>query len=388
MRTLPFLLVTLGAAALRAAPAGEEGVVRSEEYNFEIRTPPDSMDWDILPVTEANKKQGCVAHLRTFYADADPPAGCDVYLWVRALSKEDSRRGVKFVANRWRDGLEGQLEHLRDRVESASKFGGADAWECDVKGDDIQVGSTSRMHWILAMNGKYLYCYTEYRTHQAVKDPDLDGELKTIRGSFKFLELRKAKADRKGPSKGGAPPAAKGTGAAKDDAIPEEKLARRVIQDSFWKFKTVKPKGLLLVPTARFTQNEKDLGVRLKMERRAGQTSCMIRVYVASTKSGQRIFTIEELAKRTIKYFEKTYKKTMRMKPEIDKRWKLGPTTKKSLALKLVGRRTVPEVTHWYFATCKNGRQYQLEVHVTGGTGEKAWKQQVDDFLKTFTPLK
>jgi len=192
MRMLPFLILALGAAALRAAPGDEEGVVRSAEYNFEIRTPPDSMDWDVMPVTEANKKQGCVAHLRTFYADADPPAGCDVYIWVRSLSKEDSRMGVKFVANRWRDGLEGQLEHRRDRVESASKFGGADAWECDVKGDDIQVGSTSRMHWILAMNGKYLYCYTEYRTHQAVTDPDLDAELKTIRASFKFLEIRKA----------------------------------------------------------------------------------------------------------------------------------------------------------------------------------------------------
>ena len=120
-----------------------------------------------------------------------------------------------------------------------------------------------------------------------------------------------------------------------------------------------------------------------------GQTFCLIRLYAKSTVSGQRVFTVQQLAKRYIEVFEKTYKKNRRLKPEIDKRWRLWPLTKKALSLKLTGRRAVPEITWWYLADCTNGRQYQVQIYLTGGaTAERTWKNQIQDFLKNFKPFK
>ena len=65
-----------------------------------------------------------------------------------------------------------------------------------------------------------------------------------------------------------------------------------------------------------------------------------------------------------------------------------GRLTKDGMSLKLVGRRSTTEVTYWYMADCKNDRQYQIQIYMTGGTAEKLWKNQIDAFMKSFEPLR
>ena len=68
MRTalLPLLLLALGTAA-RASSWDEPFVIKDEEHNFEIQTPPDSVDWDAI---EPDKENTAVrGHFRSVFAD-------------------------------------------------------------------------------------------------------------------------------------------------------------------------------------------------------------------------------------------------------------------------------------------------------------------------------
>jgi hypothetical protein len=379
----------LAGALLPQAFAEDEGIVSNKKLNFEIRTPPDSIDWEVVEIGEANAKQGCKAHLNTSWADSDPPAAADVYVWVKKLSKEDARMGIDFVHKRWR-ALEAVVENPRNRTEEKVKWGGVDSWAVDVTGNHATYGGVYRLQYVVGMNGNFLYAMTIYRSYDAVDDEDIDEELQQIRDSFKFYEIRKVTADKRAPAKAGEDvPDAGGEGVApSEEKIPPEKLVRRELKEEFWKFDMVKPEGLLMVPSGKLSDNERQLGVVKKMERRKGQTYCQIRIYAKSLKSGQKIYTIKQLAESRIKAFEKTYKKTMRKKPAIDKKWRIKKMSDKSMAIKLIGRRAVPEITWWYFADCKNGRQYQLQIYVTGGTGEKDWAPQLKDFMEGFKPFK
>jgi hypothetical protein len=113
------------------------------------------------------------------------------------------------------------------------------------------------------------------------------------------------------------------------------------------------------------------------------QSFIEIRIYAQSTSSQK--YTLDQLSKSTLGYWEKTYKS--RLKPEIDDKHKF-PMAKKAIKMKLVGRRTVPETYTWILAQCKNERQYRISIYTTGATGETIWKAQIEDFLKNLKPLK
>lgn len=364
----------------------EGGVVDVKDRNFEIRTPPDSIDWDIVEVTEEEKKRDVQAHLFTEWADSDPPARADVYVMARLMNRDLAKWKLENIAARWKDSMEAHLENPRNRKEGPGKLGGVDCWAVDVTGNHVTLGGVYRRHYWFAKNGKYLYIIYCDRSYDAVDDEDLDEELKEIIGSFKFHEIVKIESDRKGKD---APPEVAGgeSGGSKVDKIDPARLEREEINDSFWRFKCIKPEGMLRVPTEKFDPSEKANGCKLKFERRKDQSLCMIRVYVASLKSGKG-YTVQQLADSRLKYYEKKFKKNMRQPPKIDKHWKLGKITKEGLSLKLVGRRTTTEIEYWYLADCKNERQYQLQIYLTGGTAERLWKNQVTTFMKSFEPLK
>jgi hypothetical protein len=379
------LLVYIALFAGRAV--AEDGVVDVKDYNFQISTPPDSIDWEIVEITEEEKKRGLRAHLLTEWADSDPPARADVWVMTWLMNRQLAKLAIENVAAKWKDSMEAHVENARDRKESKETLGGIEGYAVDVTGNHATFGGICRRQYWFVKNGKYLYVIFCDRSYDAVDDEDLDDELKEILGSFKFHEVVKVEGDRKGDD---APPEVGGgeaSGGSKENKIDPERLKREEIEDKFWKYKCIKPDGLVRVPAEKFDPSEKANGCKLKFEHRKEQSLCMIRVYVASLKSGQ-VYSVERLADSRIKYYEKKFKKNMRQPPKIDKRWKLGPLTKDAVSVKLVGRRATTEIEYWYIADCKNDRQYQIQIYMTGTTAERLWKNQVDAFMKSFEPLR
>jgi hypothetical protein len=229
--------------------------------------------------------------------------------------------------------------------------------------------------------GKFLYIFYVVRTYKAVGDAGLEEEIGKIRDSFKFLRIEVVKADPK--AKGGDTPV--GPAGAEEKKGPDPALlVREEKEDNYWKLKYVKPEGLLGIPPEKFDEFENANHVIAKFTRQADQTNIMIRVYAQNEKTQK--YTIEQLAENYVKYFNQTYNEKSRKEPEIDKDYKKFPLSKEGIKMKLTGRRTVPEVKYWYLAQCKNGRQYQIEIYVTGGEGEQIWKNQIDEFMKHFKP--
>jgi len=260
-----------------------------------------------------------------------------------------------------------------------------DCYEADLKGTHSIYGGTYRMAYIIFINGSLLYQMYIHRSYDAVDDEDLDAEIKAIRDSFKFYEIKKTKADKNAKDEGPAAP--EGGGGADQADIDPEKLERKEHTINFWKVKLIKPKGMVEVPAEKFDKSEQANSCIFKAEAIKGQTRCMIRAYAKSLKSKSGIYSLDKLAQSSIKSFEKVYKKSARKKPEIDRKWKCK-LAKKSFSVKLVGRRTTTEVTWWYLAECKNNRQYRIQIYVTGATGITVWKNPIEDFMKNFEPTK
>ncbi|MHC4930809.1 MAG: hypothetical protein ACYTGV_01280, partial [Planctomycetota bacterium] len=127
MRRAAFLLLL--ASGLWALP--EEGLVKSEEFNFEIRTPEDSVDWEVKE-TDPEKDPNRKAHFRTEFADSDPPTYADVVVSVMPMAAENIRLGLDKIARKWEEAMEGFLDNKRDRTTKAGKLGGQDCWVVDV----------------------------------------------------------------------------------------------------------------------------------------------------------------------------------------------------------------------------------------------------------------
>jgi hypothetical protein len=224
-----------------------------------------------------------------------------------------------------------------------------------------------------------------YRCHKAVDDTGLEEEIGKIRDSFKFLKIEEVKADpkaKKGDGPGG--PAGAGAGSGKDQGPDPALLTREEIKNDFWRIKFVKPEGLLSTPSDKLEDADIKNHVIAKFNRTAEQNSILIRVYAQSEKSQQ--FTIEQLAERYLQSFKQTFNEKSRLPEEIDKDFKKFPMAKDAIRMKLMGRRTTPETIYWYLAQCKNGRQYQIEIRLWGGEAEKFFKNQVDEFMKSFKP--
>jgi len=379
-RVLPLLLL------LAVAPAGlagsDEGTVRSEALNFEISMP-DSIDWERGPQPD---NQAVKVLFLTSYADSDPPAVCEVQLLVIPLTKDQVHMKLENLARQWSESLEGAVTNPRELKEEPDKLGDQDAFMRDVKGDYIS--GIAHITWYLTRMGQYAYVLYAIRTFQAVGDEQLEDEIKEIRDSFKFLKVVEVSSPKKPDKNAGKPPVPGGAGAGtKGEEIDPETIKKEKLDFDYWRFECIKPEGLLNVDTETLTESEKTNHVVAKFERTAEQTRIMIRVYAQIDKA-QR-WTLEQLAERYLKSFETTFpEEKQRLEPVIDKDYKKFPMAKEAIYMKLVGRRSVPETYFWYLGQCKNDRQYQIEIYVTGATGEKAWEKQIEDFIKGFKPKK
>ena len=378
MRVRSLLLLLIVAPAV--AGPGDDDVVRNEELNFEISMPPNSIDWDKVALPEDKSKAHLKAHFSTEYADTNPRSEAAVQLIVVPLTKMWARKKLMGIAMQWQDQMEDVLTEKREIKQGDRKLAGQPSYFRDLKGNFI--AGVGHVTWDVTRMGNYLYVFYVRRTYRAVNDEDLEEEIASIRKSFKFLKEIKVKAHKKA-GKGKVLPVA-GGGADVEEVDPE-KVKRENLELSHWRIKCVKPEGLFNIDPKEFGKGEKASNVVAKFERRRTQIYLMIRIYAQSAKS-QR-FTISQLAKSKLAHFEKTYKKH-RLDPEEDYKYKKFPLAKSAIRLKLVGRRTVPETTIWLLAQCKNDRQYQIEIYATGAAGEKAWKPQLDDFLKNFKPVK
>lgn len=373
------LLSALLAGPWAASADTADKAVKDEAANFEIAVPPEkATDWDELPTGD---RKDLKAHFKTEFTDTEPLAWAEVQVILTPLKKDLATRGLDAIAGQWAMQMEGCLTSTRDLKEGKATLGGQEAYFRDVKGDYQAGAGPGHVTWYVTRMGKFVYVLYVLRTFKAVDDKGLEEEIGKIRDSFKFLKIEEVKADPKakdglqGPAGGGAS-ATKGP--------DPELLVREELKFDHWKLKLVKPEGLLSVPPDKFDKSETDNHVIVKLSRQGEQTNCLIRVYAQLEKT-QR-YTIDQLAETTIKYFNQKYNEKSRKEPEVEKDYKKFPLAKDAIKMKLVGRRTVPEVSTWYFAQCKNGRQYQIEIYLTGAEGEQAWKNQVDDFMKNFKP--
>ncbi len=381
------LLASILVLATRSpnAVADETDVIALKEANFQV-TNPNSIDWEVMKIEDVFAKKGMKLHLQSEYADSDPPAACNVYIFATPLARNQAKLNPAKLGAMWKDQIESIVENKEYTTQTGGKIGEVDCWEVDVTGTHAMTGGKYRLSWMVFMNGSTLYQYYVHRSADAVDDADLHEELEGLRKSFKFFEIRKLKADPKA-KKGEEPGAPTGGSGVNSDKIDPALLERKEVKLNFWKLHLVKPQGLVMTPTDKFDKFEQAGGCVFKAEAIRGQTRMMIRVYAKSLKGGKGVYSLDKLAESKITYFEKTFDKKKRKKPTIDKKWKCK-LAKKSFSLSLLGRRTVVEMTDWYFAECKNDRQYQVQIYYTGGTGAVIWKNHIKDFIDNFVPVK
>lgn len=384
MRALPriLLLPALLACPFGATAAGtDDKSVRDEAANFEMAVPPEKAgDWDKVPLDE--KRKDLKAHFKTEFTDTEPLATAEVQVILFPLKKDLATRGLDAIAGQWAPAMEGSVTNPRDLKEGKTTLGGQEAYFRDVKGDLVADGGAVHVTWHVTRMGKFVYMVYVVRYYKAVGDEGLEAEIGKVRDSFKFLKIEEVKADPKAKGEGGP----KGPAGAGEVKGPDpELLVREEKEFGHWKVKFAKPEGLLDTPPDKFDQSEIANHMIAKFSRSGDQSYLLIRVYAQLEKTQK--YTIEQLAENCVKNFNQTYNEKSRKEPEIEKDYKKFPLAKDAIRMKLIGRRTVPEIKHWYLAQCKNGRQYQLEIYLSGAEGEKIWKNQIDDFMKHFKPI-
>jgi len=376
MRRTTTRLLLLFAAALatgsRAARA-EPKTVRSEALGFEISTP-DSEDWESRPIDEAARPE-LKALFVTEYADSSPPAGSEVELQVMAWSPGATPIPLAQQVANWKPTLEAHLENPRERTEGAVEVAGVEGYRVDVKWEDP--AGVRRLTYYLARNGKHQYLLLVRRRYAAVGDEYLDKEIRQIVDSFRFLGTSKPED---GPPPGdGAKPEGQPQGEPAEDIDPE-RLAAEDIEIAFWRFRCVKPEGLLkLEPSAQ----EAAQGVKLKFQNDRDGARLMIRVYADTARNDR--YTLDDLPERRIREFKELEKMTRTLEPKIDRRFEF-PLAEKAIRLELVGRSSVRVERVWIFAVCRNDRNYQLEIYVSGTNGDAVWGRTVERFLSGFQP--
>jgi hypothetical protein len=374
MRTTVLLLLF---AVTAAALPDESKTVKDEKLNFEISLPKDSIDWKIEEIDEARRKQGEAALLSTEFADSDPLASCQVHVMVIPLAKTMARTPLSKIQDKWKEHFESHLANPRDRKETAGKFGEVEYSRVDVKGDYL--AGIHQRTWFVSKNGSFLYIIYIDRNYQAVGDELLAEEVQEIIGSFKFLRIEKVKADRKAKDKG---PGDVGGGAGASKKVDPELVKMERFKEPFWRFHTTKPEGLMV---RKLTDAEKKLGIKYFFERDKNQSRLWIRIYAQTDKA--KNWTIEQLMDHKLGYWKKEVKVTK--DPKIDKKYaKKFPMAKKAIRIDLTGRRNVTIKRTWILANCKNDRQYQIEIYLTGTQGTKVFGKTIEKFLKDFKPVK
>jgi hypothetical protein len=107
------------------------------------------------------------------------------------------------------------------------------------------------------------------------------------------------------------------------------------------------------------------------------QSRLLIRVY-----AHRRKMDVKKQAELRIRQFEQRYKK--RGKPVVDSRWRLA-RARRTCHVRLSALDGLKKVEEWYFADCRNGCSYEIQIY---RSGMKTWKEQVTEFLESFTPTR
>jgi hypothetical protein len=381
---LPLVLLALGRAA-GADKWDEPFVVRDEEHNFEIRTPADCVNWDAIDPDPA--KPQVRALFRSVFADTEPLSYADVYVMVTPTPKGYAKMPLEKVAEKWEGSMLAHLQNPRDRKTSAGKLGQGDktvdCYTIDVQGDYL--AGIHQVTWTLALNGKFIYSLYVMRAYQAVGDEEMEAEIAEIRKSFQFLRVEAPKEEKGAKKDAPVAPGAGNAPESKEEQIDPELVKEEQISQPFWRFECVKPEGLLNIPVDQHTDAEKKNDMKLKFQREKTGTRCVIRVYAQTDKA--RRYTVQQLTDSKIKFFKQTYEGKQFKEPVIDPKYEF-PLADQAVRIELVGRRLTTEYTFWYISDCKNERQYQIEIYMTGGDALNIWKGTVDRFIAGFKPLK
>jgi hypothetical protein len=374
MRILPILLI------LAAPSFAEDGVFKSEQLNFEIRLPKDSVDWDHKKIDEETKKKSptLATWFQTEFADTN--AYATIHVYAQLMTPKLARQKLGRIADQWKNALEGDLANPRDRKDGIDEWAGVDTYRCDVEGD---LGSgVHRRTWMLMRNGTMLYTIIVNKHLAATKDEDLDKEIKEILASFKFGEIRKLKGDSKAKGGDQAPQSGNEGNKANTPVGDPEKLKKAKVEMNFWRFKCVKPKN---IAEQALSENDTANGIKVYWLGEINTVRFGIRVYVWSLKNKQ--FTLDKLADSRLAW-KKRFKQ-MAGEPKLDKNYKKKfPLAKRAYRLEMIGRTTRRERWIWIFAECSNDRQYMIEMWSMGDTGDKVWGKTIKEFLKSFKPQK
>ena len=88
MRWIGWTLLAFLAVPLAADE--EEGVITNEALNFHIKMP-DSIDWKVQKIGEAEDKRGLKAHFFTEFVNLGDGSRADVQIWVIPMRSKDTR---------------------------------------------------------------------------------------------------------------------------------------------------------------------------------------------------------------------------------------------------------------------------------------------------------
>jgi len=369
---LPILALLLLSAPSRA---DESGVFKSEDLNFQIRTPEDSVDWDSMEIDNEKHKT-----LRVWFHSpfADTDAYASVQVHVQKMHRSQVRRKLEKIAEKWKESLEIDLTEKRDRKDGIEEWAGVETYKAELMGN-LGAG-IHRRRWFLLRNGQLIYTIiVDQHLKQSIEDEYVNDEIKQILGSFKFGEIRKLEADRKA-KKAEAPGGAAGSGGG--PIGDPEKLKEAPVEMDFWRFKAVKPANIQEMPLSK---NDIENSIKVQWVGEINTIRLGIRLYVWSLKS--KVFTLDKLADSRIENFKKRVKDMK--KPEVNKNYERNfPLADKAYYINLIGRTTRRERWTYILAECENDRQYMIEVYSMGDTGDKVWGKTIEKFLKSFQPQK
>jgi len=368
-----------GLLLAHVAFAEEEGLFKSEELNFEIRAPEESVDWEFK---EFDKEAHKTLRVWLYSPFADSDAYASVQVFAQKMPTAMARQKLEKIADKWQASMEGDLASPRNRKDGIEQWAGVDTYRCELEGD-VGTGVHTR-RWMLLRNGEYLYTIIVDRHLGATKDEDLGAEIEAILKSFKFGEIRKLKGD----SKVKADDAPEGPGGKKEETKKTEpvgdpeKLKEAPFQMDFWRFKCVKPANML---EQTLSENDTKNAIKVWWVGEVNSVRLGIRVYVWSLKN--KTFTLDKLVKTRRENFTKRVKDEK--EPKLDENYaKNVEQAKKAYLLELLGRSTRRERWIYLMAECKNDRQYMVEIYSMGDTSDKVWGKAIDAFLKSFEPLK
>ena len=294
--------------------------------NFELDTPEG---WKVETKTKGNllmTKAGALVQLRAV---------------------PNRHKDLASLAKWWKPSMETHVDPKAVVKRSSSKttLGGerALAHDIELKG--------ARVTWIVARRGSVAYGLYLHRHGDA-----LESEIAAIRKSVKLTAKVDVPAPKPTATTGPKPP------------------KREIVEIAHWRLKCVKPAGMTRPKT--FDKAERANSVVARFDLVAKQSVLMIRVYAHRTK-----MDVKKQADVRIREFAGRYRKLGRT--VTDTKFKL-PLARAMIHVRLTALDGIKKVEDWYFAQCRNGCSYEIQIY---RSGPKDFAKVAGEFLALFQPL-